>query len=365
MLKIAPLLLLIVSGFGQDSSNDASREYRKELERNPRNSLAHFRTGELYFKQHNFQAAANEFREALNGDAHPQWIDAWAHIDLGELFDETNQRERAVREYWLAIRTNDDTDGAQTLAAQRLGKNVEDDDIRLHQVQGRSIRAPEPIVKVAAEYSQEAQVAELEGTVKLAATIALDGSVRELRVVEPLGAGLDEAAKAAANRWSFKPGATSEGSVSMATTIELSFLLPSKQSRWHLLRAAFSAPEGASRPRFTNTSYPAGDGIGPEAAEDAHLLAAIGRPALVTLSFDVDQGGHPVRFHIERSSGPVWGHEAISVVRRWRFFPARKNGSLLSVPCTLDLLWGERKLTEGALLKAREAFEFAAIQRQK
>jgi tetratricopeptide (TPR) repeat protein len=151
-----------------------------ELERNPRNSLAHFRTGELYFKQHNFQAAANEFREALNGDAHPPWINVWAHIDLGELFDETNQRERAVREYWLAIRTNDDTDGAQAFAARRLGKNVKDDDIRLHQVQDRSINAPEPIVKVPAEYSREAQVAELEGAGKLTATIALDGSVREL-----------------------------------------------------------------------------------------------------------------------------------------------------------------------------------------
>jgi TonB family protein len=317
------------------------------------------------FKRHNFQAAANEFREALNGDAHPQWIDAWAHIDLGELFDETNQRERAIREYWLAIRTNDDTDGAQALAAQRLGKNVKANDIRLHRVLDRSISAPEPITKVAAEYSKEAQVAELEGTVKLAATIAVDGSVRELQVVEPLGAGLDEAAKAAANRWSFKPGATSEGSVSMATTIELSFLLPSKQSSWHLLRAAFSVPEGASRPHFANTSYPAGDGIGPDVAEDAHLLAAIGRPALVTLSFDVDQGGNPVRFRIERASGAAWGREAISVVRRWRFFPAQKNGNPVNVPCTLDLLWEERKLTEGSLLNAHEAFEFAAIQRQK
>jgi hypothetical protein len=53
------------------------------------------------------------------------------------------------------------------------------------------------------------------------------------------------------------------------------------------------------------------------------------------------------------------------VVRQWRFSPARKTGNLVNVPCTLDLLWGERELTEGSLLKAREAFEFAAIQRQK
>jgi tetratricopeptide (TPR) repeat protein len=84
-LRIAGLLLCIVYALGQESGTDALQTYRDELQRNPGNSLAHFRLGESFFQQHNFQLAANEFRAALNGDPHPNWIDTWAHIDLGEI----------------------------------------------------------------------------------------------------------------------------------------------------------------------------------------------------------------------------------------------------------------------------------------
>ncbi len=57
------------------------------------------------------QSAANEFREALNGDLEPKWTEVWAHINLGKIFDITGQRERAVNEYKLAIRTKDNTQG--------------------------------------------------------------------------------------------------------------------------------------------------------------------------------------------------------------------------------------------------------------
>ena len=36
-------------------------------------SLAHYRMAEVYFLQQNWQSAANEFREALNGDLEPKW----------------------------------------------------------------------------------------------------------------------------------------------------------------------------------------------------------------------------------------------------------------------------------------------------
>jgi TolA-binding protein len=95
--RIAALVVLIVSAFGQESSSDAIQKHRAELEQNPRNSFAHFLLGELLFDQHDFQSSANEFRAALSGDTHPKWLDAWAHIDLGEVFDRNHQRDRAVR----------------------------------------------------------------------------------------------------------------------------------------------------------------------------------------------------------------------------------------------------------------------------
>ncbi len=35
----------------------------------------------------------------------------------------------------------------------------------------------------------------------------------------------------------------------------------------------------------------------------------------------------------------------MSVVDQWRFTPGMKNGIAVAVPCTLELVWGQRKLT--------------------
>jgi hypothetical protein len=44
----------------------------------------------------------------------------WSRIHLGKIFDTTGQRERAVNEYNLALRTKDNTQGAQEEAAKYL-----------------------------------------------------------------------------------------------------------------------------------------------------------------------------------------------------------------------------------------------------
>jgi hypothetical protein len=56
--------------------------------------------------------SAYGFREVLNGDLEPKWTEVWAHINLGKIYDITDQRERAVNEYKLAQRTKDNTQGA-------------------------------------------------------------------------------------------------------------------------------------------------------------------------------------------------------------------------------------------------------------
>ncbi|MBV9300670.1 MAG: peptidase M1 [Acidobacteriaceae bacterium] len=103
----------------------ALREYQRALEVNRNSSLAHYRIAELFFKQNNFQSAANEFRAAINGDLEPKWTEVWSHVNLGKIFDITGQRDRAVNEYKLAIRTHDNTAGAQEEAARYSTKPYE------------------------------------------------------------------------------------------------------------------------------------------------------------------------------------------------------------------------------------------------
>jgi tetratricopeptide (TPR) repeat protein len=104
-----------ISEFGE-----ALKEYQKALEAGRTGSLAHYRIAAVFFLQNNYQSAANEFREALNGDLQPKWTEVWSHIHLGKIFDITGQRERAVKEYKQAERTKDNTQGALEEAAKYL-----------------------------------------------------------------------------------------------------------------------------------------------------------------------------------------------------------------------------------------------------
>ena len=92
---------------------EAIKEYQHALDISPSSALAHFRMAEAMFYQKNYQSAANAFRAALGGDQDPKWVEVWSHIYIGRIYDLLDQRARAVNEYQLAQRTNDDTAGAQ------------------------------------------------------------------------------------------------------------------------------------------------------------------------------------------------------------------------------------------------------------
>lgn len=95
-------------------------QFKNALDTNHTSSLAHFRIADVYFLQHNYQAAANEYRESLNGDGDPRWTEVWSHLQLGKIYDLTGQRERATNEYRQALNTNDNTQGAQDEARKYL-----------------------------------------------------------------------------------------------------------------------------------------------------------------------------------------------------------------------------------------------------
>jgi aminopeptidase N len=104
---------------------DALKEYQKALDVNRNSSLAHYRVAEVFMLQNNYQSAANAFREALNGDLEPKWTEVWSRINLGKIFDITGQRDRAVNEYTLAMRTKDNAQGALEEAQKYLKQPYE------------------------------------------------------------------------------------------------------------------------------------------------------------------------------------------------------------------------------------------------
>jgi tetratricopeptide (TPR) repeat protein len=100
-------------------------EFNKALEVNKNSSLGHYRIAEVFYLQRNYQAAANAYRECLNGDGDPRWTEVWSHLQLGKIFDTTGQRERAVNEYRQALQTNDNTQNALDEARKYMQKPFE------------------------------------------------------------------------------------------------------------------------------------------------------------------------------------------------------------------------------------------------
>lgn len=122
ILKSSPELNLKVAlsrGDNEVAAGDypaAIAQYQAALKVNPISSLAYYRMAQAYYEEQNWQNAADAFRQAINGDLQPGWIEVWSHIELGKIFDLTGQRNRALNEYQLAIATHDDTNNAQDIA---------------------------------------------------------------------------------------------------------------------------------------------------------------------------------------------------------------------------------------------------------
>ncbi len=118
VLKITPGLrarVAILKGqqlAAQGDLKGALAEYQKALEENAESTLAYYRIGEVLFRQRNYSASVNAYRDSLDGDGEPAWTKAWSHLTLGKIYDLTGQRDRAVGEYQLAVRTNDNFQGA-------------------------------------------------------------------------------------------------------------------------------------------------------------------------------------------------------------------------------------------------------------
>ena len=86
-------------------------------------------------------------------------------------------------------------------------------------------RGPQVLFMIEPEYSDEARKARFQGTVVVAAEIGADGKAHNVRIVRPLGLGLDENALEAVAKWRFRPAMSGGTSVPAPATIEVAFHL--------------------------------------------------------------------------------------------------------------------------------------------
>lgn len=90
---------------------------------------------------------------------------------------------------------------------------------------GGGVSDPVPIFKPEPEYSEEARKAKFQGAVMLSIVIDENGKTRDVRVIRPLGLGLDEKAIEAVIKWRFKPSLKDGRAVAVTANVEVNFRL--------------------------------------------------------------------------------------------------------------------------------------------
>lgn len=186
---------------------------------------------------------------------------------------------------------------------------------------------PHLIQSAGAEYTEQARAARLEGSVTVSLIVDADASLRDIYVSRSLGLGLDEKAVEAVRQWQFSPGTHDGAPAAVLIKVEVNFRMLIGRGDWHLTRAQFDSPKGATPPRVIEPEFP------PAIARDAYASGVV--------SFDIDERGAAVNLHVESVSNDRYEHDLIAAVRSWKFEPARKEGRPVTVRATFGFSAGQ------------------------
>jgi TonB family protein len=175
------------------------------------------------------------------------------------------------------------------------------------------------------EYTEEARLAHLSGTVTVSLTVTDSGRPTDIHVVTPVGFGLDESAVACMRQSRYSPALKDGKPVPFKIEIPLAFE-QHWDSDWHLGAAAFGTPAGASRPQLVKTKFPAATGD--------H------RSGSVCLHLTVGKDGVPHGIHVSPSQDAGLERDAAGIVGDWRFKPGTQGRQAIDIPATLTLVHG-------------------------
>jgi TonB family protein len=162
-------------------------------------------------------------------------------------------------------------------------------------------------------YSDEARRRGIEGIVTIGVHVDERGALSDARVMNGLGAGLDQNALVAVRQWRFRPGTRAGVPVPSDAEVEIEFTLRSEAVNELIANdmATLVGPD-VTPPRVVQTSpLPLGAGR----ASGSVLLDVV-----------LLQNGSPKIVRILRSLSPQADEIAVRHFEQWRFTPAMKRG---------------------------------------
>ena len=174
-----------------------------------------------------FQGASGEFVEKVKKrifimdfkelkQVAPPW---WRPYLNGEVITKTKDKKPiyVLKEY------GEPSDEPKTTEVQPVGHLSNGEP--LYRVGKGTVSAPKPIKTPDPEYTDVARAARFQGISILSATILQTGEIGEVKIVRPLGLGLDDQAVAIVRTWKFNPAMKDGVPVSVLVNIEVSFNL--------------------------------------------------------------------------------------------------------------------------------------------
>ncbi len=201
----------------------------------------------------------------------------------------------------------------------------------LYKVGGR-ISPPEVLHSVNAEFSDEARRAKYQGVCLISLVVDAEGNPQNLRVVRPLGMGLDEKAMEAIQQYKFKP-AMKDGTTPVPTmiTIEVDFRLYAGKGP---LPKSFpqaphfdSVPANVRPPLLINYVEPKYSSYGRKNRISGECV----------IGLTVDTHGIPQDVHVVTGLEPSLDENAVNAVRKWRYIPAITNGNETPFESTIKI----------------------------
>ena len=164
-----------------------------------------------YAKAESYYRTALEIREEGLGPDHPETILSLEHFArfLHKLSrsDEAGPLEQRARAYRIAQ--------SEAQPAVDIGPLAS----------GEGVRPPLLLERTEPEYTDEARIANHEGAALLRADIDADGRAQNIRIVRPLGLGLDEKAAEAVRQWRFRPARQGGRAVPYQVRLVIAFRL--------------------------------------------------------------------------------------------------------------------------------------------
>ena len=113
---------------------------------------------------------------------------------------------------------------AGMLAAQTQGAQTQNAPETVEKM-GPNMTPPRLTYSPPAEFSDEARAAKYQGTCILKLIVGADGNPRNIRVINPIGMGLDEKALEAVRTWTFQPALKDGKPVAVEIAVEVDFHL--------------------------------------------------------------------------------------------------------------------------------------------